>query len=93
MIIGECARSDDIDVNVTREKKLTNIRAANRDENVILTPPKLLTLEQAIAFIAENEIIEVTPRHIRLRKKDIVRAKRGKRMPSLPPGPRSESSE
>jgi len=82
MIIGECARPDDIDVNVTREKKLTNIRAANRDENVILTPAKLLTLEQAIAFIAEDEIVEVTPRHIRLRKKDIVRAKRGKRMPT-----------
>jgi GTP-binding protein len=87
MVIGECARGNDIDVNVTREKKLTNIRAANRDENVILTPPRLLTLEQAIEFIAEDELIEVTPKHVRLRKKDLSQIKRGKRSKSLPPPP------
>ncbi|MDD5308672.1 MAG: translational GTPase TypA [Deltaproteobacteria bacterium] len=87
MVVGECARGHDMDVNATREKKLTNIRAANRDENVILTPPRLLTLEQAIEFIAEDELIEVTPKHVRLRKKELSATKRGKRSKSLPPPP------
>jgi GTP-binding protein len=69
MIVGERNRSIDIDVNVCREKKLTNIRAAGRDENVILSPPRQLTLEKSIEFIAEDELIEVTPKFIRLRKR------------------------
>ena len=69
MIIGENSREVDIDVNVTREKKLTNMRASNADEALRLVPPRLLTLEQAIEFIKEDELVEVTPASIRLRKK------------------------
>jgi GTP-binding protein len=68
MIIGEHNRSEDIDVNPCKEKKLTNIRAAGKDENVILSPVKPLTLEQAIAFIRQDEMLEVTPRAVRMRK-------------------------
>jgi GTP-binding protein len=69
MIIGEHNRANDLDVNVTREKKLTNIRAAGRDENVILAPPLLLTIETAMEFIDRDEVVEVTPDAIRLRKR------------------------
>ncbi len=69
MIIGENAHPSDLNVNACREKKLTNIRAAGRDENVILTPPREMGLERALEWIAEDELIEVTPKSIRLRKK------------------------
>jgi GTP-binding protein len=68
MIIGENSRSDDLDVNPMKAKQLTNVRASGKDEAVRLTPPRRLTLEQAIAYIAEDELVEVTPRAIRLRK-------------------------
>ncbi len=68
MIVGEHNRENDLDVNICREKKLTNIRAAGRDENVILTPVTPMTLEQAIEFIRDDELVEVTPKAIRLRK-------------------------
>ena len=68
MIIGEHNRANDLDVNVTREKKLTNIRAAGKDENVVLAPPRPLTIETAIDFIDRDELAEVTPVAIRLRK-------------------------
>ncbi|MGE0408979.1 MAG: translational GTPase TypA [Amphiplicatus sp.] len=71
MIIGENAKDDDLDVNPLKEKKLTNIRAAGKDEAVRLTPPRLLSLEQAIAYIADDELVEVTPKSIRLRKKEL----------------------
>jgi GTP-binding protein len=69
MIIGENARGEDLDVNPMRTKQLTNIRAAGKDEAIKLTPPRRLTLEQAIAYVADDELVEVTPRAIRLRKK------------------------
>jgi GTP-binding protein len=69
MIVGEHARDNDLDVNPLKGKKLTNIRASGKDEAVVLTPPVRLTLEQAIAYIADDELVEVTPRHIRLRKR------------------------
>ena len=69
MIVGEHARSGDLDVNVTTEKKLTNIRAAASDENIKLEPPREITLELALEFIEQDELIEVTPDGIRLRKK------------------------
>jgi GTP-binding protein len=69
MIIGEHAHPSDLNVNACREKKLTNIRAAGRDENVILTPPREMTLERALEWISEDELVEVTPRSVRLRKK------------------------
>jgi len=69
MVIGETPSGRNIDVNATREKKLTNIRAANRDENVILSRPRQMTLEACIEFIDDDELIEVTPHHLRIRKK------------------------
>jgi GTP-binding protein len=68
MIVGESSRADDMDVNVTREKKLTNMRSSTGDELVRLTPHRVLSLEQALEFIAEDECAEVTPRVVRLRK-------------------------
>jgi GTP-binding protein len=68
MIVGENARSEDMDVNPTKEKKLTNIRASGSDRNILLKPPRELTLEGALEFIEEDEWVEVTPNHIRLRK-------------------------
>ncbi|XP_074302416.1 uncharacterized protein LOC141633970 [Silene latifolia] len=69
MIIGENSRDTDLDVNPVRAKELTNIRTVNKDENVKLTPPRLITLEEAIGYVASDELIEVTPKVIRLRKK------------------------
>ncbi|HEY8469974.1 MAG TPA: translational GTPase TypA [Longimicrobiales bacterium] len=69
MIVGENARPGDMEVNVGKGKKLTNIRAAGADENVILEPPRRMTLEAALEFIAEDELVEVTPTAIRLRKR------------------------
>ena len=69
MIIGENARNSDLDVNIVKEKKLTNMRASTSDDAIRLVPPKVLNLEQAIEFIREDELVEVTPKSIRLRKK------------------------
>lgn len=69
MIIGENARAVDLDVNAIKEKKLTNMRAASADEAMRLVPPKELSLEQAIEFIGDDELVEVTPQNIRLRKR------------------------
>jgi len=69
MIIGEHSKSNDLDVNVLEGKKLTNIRAAGKDEAVRLTPPLQMTLEKALAYIADDELVEVTPKSIRLRKR------------------------
>jgi len=69
MIVGEHNRDNDLIVNITREKHLTNVRAAGSDDLIQLTPPRKFTLEQAIDFIQDDELIEVTPNHIRLRKK------------------------
>jgi GTP-binding protein len=71
MIIGEHSRGNDLEVNPLKAKQLTNIRAAGRDEAVRLTPPRLLTLEQALAYIADDERVEVTPQSIRLRKAEL----------------------
>ncbi len=68
MIVGENSRSDDMPVNPTKEKKLTNIRAAGSDRNILLKPPRILSLEAALEYIAEDELVEVTPTHLRLRK-------------------------
>jgi len=68
MIVGENSRAGDMVVNPTKEKKLTNIRAAGRDENILLKPPRILSLEAALEFTEEDELVEVTPTKIRLRK-------------------------
>ena len=69
MVVGENSRGNDIDVNVTKEKKLTNMRAAGADEALQLIPPKILSLDQAIEFIKEDELVEVTPLSVRIRKR------------------------
>jgi GTP-binding protein len=68
MVVGEHSRDNDLIVNATKSKQLTNVRAAGSDENIILTPPRRFTLEQAIDYIADDELVEVTPNFIRLRK-------------------------
>ncbi|MBZ0156628.1 MAG: translational GTPase TypA [Alphaproteobacteria bacterium] len=78
MIIGENSRDNDLDVNVTKEKKLTNMRASGSDESLQLIPPKLMSLEQALEFIKEDELVEVTPQSVRLRKKVLEANKRPK---------------
>jgi GTP-binding protein len=69
MIIGENSRANDLEVNVIKEKKLTNMRASNADDALQLIPPRIMSLEQAIEFIKEDELVEVTPDSVRLRKK------------------------
>jgi GTP-binding protein len=71
MIVGEHSHENDLEFNICKEKKLTNIRAAGRDENIILTPPREVSLEKALEWIAEDELVEVTPVSIRLRKKSL----------------------
>ncbi len=79
MIIGENARVNDLDVNVTKEKKQTNMRASSADEAIRLIPPRKLGLEQAIEFINDDELVEVTPKNIRLRKRILAGNMRPKR--------------
>ena len=78
MVIGENSRDNDLDVNAVREKKQTNMRASSADDNIQLIPPKLLNLEQALDFIKEDELVEVTPLSIRLRKRILEANKRPK---------------
>ena len=68
MVIGENSRSEDLEVNPLKEKKLSNVRASGKDEAIRLTPPRRMTLEQAIAYIDDDELVEVTPAAIRVRK-------------------------
>src|SRR5262245_7043658 len=79
MLIGENSRANDLDVNVTKEKKQTNMRASTADEAVRLIPPRKLGLEQAIEFINDDELVEVTPKSIRLRKKTLASNQRPKK--------------
>ncbi len=79
MIIVENARAADMDVNVTKEKKQTNMRASTADEAVRLIPPRKLGLEQAIEFINDDELVEVTPQSIRLRKRVLAQNMRPKK--------------
>ncbi|MDL2290812.1 translational GTPase TypA [Desulfovibrio sp. OttesenSCG-928-F20] len=76
LVVGEHNRDNDIDVNPTKEKKLTNMRAAGKDENIILTPIRPMTLERALQFVADDELVEVTPKSIRLRKVELSALKR-----------------
>src|ERR1700733_14331527 len=76
MIVGEHNRDNDLIVNMTKGKQLTNFRASGSDENLILTPPRQFTLEQAIDFIEDDELVEVTPHFINLRKRHLKEADR-----------------
>jgi GTP-binding protein len=79
MIVGENSRINDLDVNITKEKKQTNMRASSADEAIRLVPPQLMGLEQAIEFINDDELVEITPRIIRLRKKILESNRRPKK--------------
>ncbi|HXA86836.1 MAG TPA: translational GTPase TypA [Candidatus Dormibacteraeota bacterium] len=83
-IVGENAREVDLDVNAVREKKLTNMRSSSADEAIRLVPFKNLTLEQAIEFVADDELVEVTPKSLRLRKKILQANRRPKKNAALP---------
>ncbi len=76
MVVGENAREKDIDVNITKEKKLTNMRASTADEAIHLVPPRAMSLEQSLEFLAEDELLEVTPASLRLRKKILPAVRR-----------------
>jgi GTP-binding protein len=76
MVVGERNRNGDLDVNITREKKLTNMRSSTAETTVSLRPPKLMSLDQYIEFIAEDELVEVTPVNIRIRKMELDAGKR-----------------
>lgn len=93
MIVGEHSHENDLDFNICKEKKLTNIRAAGRDENVILTPPREISLEHALEWIAEDELVEVTPQSIRLRKKALDQTLRYKLERDRKKGLTAESQE
>ena len=76
MVVGIHARDSDLVVNVTKEKQLTNMRASGTDENIVLTPAIKLSLEQALEFIDDDELVEVTPKTIRIRKKELNETER-----------------
>lgn len=76
MIVGENSRDNDLTVNPSREKKLTNIRAANNDDNILLKPPRSLSLEAALEYIEDDELVEVTPQAIRIRKTHLLEHER-----------------
>jgi GTP-binding protein len=79
MIVGENARPNDLDVNITKEKKQTNMRASTADEAIRLIPPRLLSLEQAIEFLNDDELVEVTPKNLRVRKRVLAANMRPRR--------------
>ena len=76
MIVGENSRPGDMDVNPTREKKLTNMRSKSADDHIVLEPPRQLTLEAALEYIEDDELIEITPKSIRLRKRMLAASNR-----------------
>jgi GTP-binding protein len=78
MIVGMHNRANDLVVNPLKGKQLTNVRASGTDENIVLTPPMKATLEQALTLIAEDELVEITPLHIRLRKRHLLEQDRKK---------------
>ena len=97
MIVGEHTRDNDLEVNVLKGKKLTNIRTTSKDEAVRLTPPIRMTLERALAYIQDDELVEVTPKSIRLRKRhldsnDRKKAERQKTSPSHGSPPRGSDA-
>ncbi|HEX4775937.1 MAG TPA: translational GTPase TypA, partial [Acidimicrobiia bacterium] len=78
MVVGENARAEDMDVNPTKERKLTNVRSSTAEELVRLTPPRTMSLEQALEFIADDECVEITPASVRLRKVVLDASQRGR---------------
>jgi len=80
MVIGEHSRETDLDVNPTKAKTLSNVRTTSKEENVRLTPPKIMSLEEAITYVRADELLEVTPKSIRLRKIELNPGRRKKRV-------------
>jgi GTP-binding protein len=78
MIIGEHSKDNDLGVNVCREKKLTNIRSAGKDDNVKLPPPHVMSLEESLEYLEDDELLEVTPKNLRLRKRILQEVERRK---------------
>lgn len=78
MIVGECSKGDDLDINVCKKKHLTNMRASGSDEALRLEPPRIMSLEKCIEFIADDELVEITPKSIRLRKQVLDTEQRAK---------------
>jgi GTP-binding protein len=78
MVVGENAREQDIDVNITREKKQTNIRSSTSDIAIQLIPPRKLSLEQALEWISDDEMLEVTPKSLRIRKRTLSQTDRAR---------------
>jgi GTP-binding protein len=78
MIVGENNKDMDLEVNVCREKKLTNIRSAGADENVSLPPPHVMSLEEALEYVEDDELVEITPKSLRLRKRALSELERRK---------------
>ncbi len=78
MIVGECAKDNDLDLNVCKAKQLTNFRTVNKDDAIVLTPPRLMTIERGLEWIAEDELLEITPKSIRGRKKVLEKNRRPK---------------
>jgi GTP-binding protein len=76
MVVGENSRAADIDVNIAKEKKLTNMRASTSERTIRLVPPRSLSLEQALEFVREDELVEVTPKAFRLRKRILTAVQR-----------------
>lgn len=71
MVVGVCSRNEDMTVNVCKRKQLTNMRAAGSDEATRLTPPKIMSLEQCLEFLADDELLECTPKSLRIRKREL----------------------
>ena len=76
MVVGICSRNEDMTVNVCKRKQLTNMRAAGSDEALRLTPPRILSLEQCLEFLADDELLECTPKSLRIRKRELDHAAR-----------------
>ena len=93
MIIGENSRANDLDVNITKEKKLTNMRASTADEAIRLMPPRVLGLEQAIEWINDDELVEVTPKSLRLRKRVLQSNKRPRKRKPERATPQTSTSD
>jgi GTP-binding protein len=83
MIVGQNPRAEDMDVNICREKKLTNVRASSSDDTIRLTPPRRMSLEQALEYIADDECVEVTPAILRLRKVELDAGARARTVKKL----------
>jgi GTP-binding protein len=78
MIIGLHSRENDLEINVTKEKKQTNVRSSGADDAIVLTPPTVLSLEQSIDFLEDDELLEATPKSLRLRKRILNSSQRAK---------------